>query len=170
MTTEDDSLLMAATPGDAALKFPFAGRIYRVRVVDVYDGDTAQVIFRHNDTTFQFGIRILGIDTPEKVGTTGSVKVMALYARDYAREKLLSGDGLHYAVFTGYDKYGGRLLGHLLLKNPTPEWPKMLNTDDNFGNLMITQGLALKYNGATKHSPDHWKAVADLWAVSRQIV
>jgi endonuclease YncB( thermonuclease family) len=153
-----DQELMCVHPGTPATKFPFGDRIYRVRVVSVYDGDTVQVVFKHDSTYFQFGLRILGIDTPELHGTSGATKIMAEAAREYARKTIMSSETscLHYALFTDYDKYGGRILGHLYLS-----CPDSAKQDKSFASLMLQQGLAVPYSGSTKIKD--WDTLANAW-------
>lgn len=159
-----DQELLSVSSGTPAVKFPFAGRVYRVRVVSVYDGDTIQVIFKHDATLFQFGLRILGIDTPERHGTSGSIKVMADAARDFAEKTLMRHQScLHYAIFTGYDKYGGRILGHLFLVCPSDSYP---DSSSSFGTLMLQQGLAVPYSGGTKRSQEQWNTIAKTWCAN----
>ncbi len=43
----------------------FAGKKFKCKVVNVYDGDTCTVVFRHRGKLEQHSVRMLGYDSPE---------------------------------------------------------------------------------------------------------
>ena len=45
--------------------FNFNGEEHYVKVVNVYDGDTCQVMMKFNNNYYKFKIRALGYDSPE---------------------------------------------------------------------------------------------------------
>jgi endonuclease YncB( thermonuclease family) len=152
-----DSQLLQVESCTPEVRFPFGKRTYRVRVVSVYDGDTAQIIFKHDNTLFQMALRVLGIDTPERQKTAGVVKQMAEAARVFAHQLLMTRGCLHYATFTDWDKYGGRLLGHLQVA---------CQNNMDFGQIMLQRGYAVPYAGGARLSSEEWQQIATKWSQS----
>lgn len=124
-------------------KFPFKG-IYKIRIISVYDGDTVNIAFTHKGAIFKYSLRILGVDTPEIRGNyPDAYKKYARDAKQYV-ESILPTDKLIYANFVKYDKYGGRLLGDILLD------------DDTLSQKLIQNNYAFKYNGEKKKTQNEW--------------
>ena len=86
-----------------------------IKIYDVHDGDTINVIMNFGDYPVKMSIRILGIDTPETRAGEGRLreeKLASLKARQYVREVL----GEYTMVkLKDWDKYGGRMLGEVSL-------------------------------------------------------
>lgn len=138
------------------------------RVVDVYDGDTITVIVpvwiasekqqQESRKMSRVNVRIAGIDTAEMRGGSTEDREMAIAARDALINLIMSSNGHENrsienfacrknrrAMFerdvclvrldaSGFDKYG-RVLARVL------SW----SVNDDFGNILLTRGLARKY-------------------------
>mgnify|MGYP006276139399 CR=1 FL=1 len=112
---------------------------YRAHVTDVHDGDTVTVDI---DLGFSMSLRKLkvrlhGIDTAEMTSEDAALKSKAIAARDWLRSQILNKD--IYLESGGLDKYG-RWLGKVHTKEG-------LNCNDE----LVKMGLALSYDGGTKH-------------------
>ncbi len=101
---------------------------YRATIADVHDGDTANV-----DIDLGFGItvhaacRVYGINAPELATAAGKV------ARDFAHTLLHPGDRVT-VLSHGWDKYGGRFDGEILLADGR-----------SFSELMLAAGQAVPF-------------------------
>lgn len=88
------------------------GQRFLAKVVDVYDGDTIRVAFRHGGVLGQYRARLAGYDSPElkpprvKAGRDAEIQA-ALAARDALLHKLC--DRLVFVECGPFDRYG-RLL------------------------------------------------------------
>jgi micrococcal nuclease len=85
-------------------KFTLSGLRTFGKVVDVYDGDTCQVVFPLNGELYRWSVRLQGIDTPEIRGKTVEEKERGIYVRDKLREKIL--DQVIVLDCMDFDKYG----------------------------------------------------------------
>lgn len=109
--------------------FPFYGVKYRVKVVDVIDGDTIDVLLPNGSTG---RIRLLGVDTPEtrpdrnrineydNITDTESLTVWGEKAEEFAKSWLEN-----QTIYIQFDKeaglygYYGRLLAYVYMLNGT---------------------------------------------------
>jgi endonuclease YncB( thermonuclease family) len=111
-------------------------------VLKVIDGDTIQVEapFLPKPLKPILSLRIKGIDTPEKGHLSKCTREndLALRATEYTKTTLNSSQVT--IIVTEWDKYGGRILGDILVNE------KPLST------LLIDNGFARKYNGEKKGS------------------
>ena len=84
---------------------PFVPRITRAKCVKVYDGDTIHLAY-HMDggCRVRWSCRLRGIDTAELRGTQGAERAMAVAARTYVHDALIS--RVLYVDVHGTDKYG----------------------------------------------------------------
>lgn len=112
--------------------------IKHVTIVSVYDGDTFKVnIPGYPDIVGkEISIRLYGIDTPEKRGTSGYTKELALKARTFVYNKL------HNAK-------------RIVLKNVRRGKYFRIIADvyvdgENLSQLLINEGLAKPYFGGKK--------------------
>ena len=110
--------LYKVNPDDIPL-IPYKDEIIDARVVDVYDGDTCTILYSNQGVIVKEKIRVLGIDTPEKVvkgerhGTPlGELEERAAEHVQQKVEKLLL-DKLICVKRTKFDKFGGRHNGEL---------------------------------------------------------
>jgi micrococcal nuclease len=111
-------------------------------VISVYDGDT----FRANINTLppilgkNIAIRLANIDTPEMKDKCNSVRLKAIKARDFLREKIKNAKQIEIRK-TMRGKYF-RIIGTLYLDGI------------DIGQIMINLGLAKPYKGKRKNK---WK-------------
>lgn len=118
-------------------------KLYDYRVVRVIDGDTVEVEAPWLPTELRDGgikLRIYGIDTPEKghlakceLENTKSLNAKAFVETQIAKAKEVR------VWFKEWDKYGGRVVGDVLLDN---QWLSL---------KMIANGYAVDYYGAKKN-------------------
>jgi len=122
----------------------YVPQITRGRVVKVYDGDTITIIGRvmYNPRLFTFQIRLNDIDCPELRSKDPVEKEMATIAKNFLSDIIY--EKMVVLKVTGLDKYG-RLLAHVY------------HDGVQLNDLMLTNRLAVKYDGGTKQSPADWK-------------
>lgn len=111
-------------------------------VIDVYDGDTITVVFKHFGQINKWKLRLLGINTPElrpsrSLENRDKIIENAKTARDY-----LSGLVLNKIIFIecgSFDSFG-RILGYLYLNAKDIGF-----IDKSINQLMINSGNAVEY-------------------------
>jgi endonuclease YncB( thermonuclease family) len=134
------------------------------RIVDVYDGDSLQVVLDDRGLAVKVHCRISGIDTCELRSKSDEALTFAHEARTRLIS-LVTGKPVEYfkdmsrAEFRGVldettytarcvcgvdDKYG-RTLAKIYLHSQ----------DKSIGNILICEGLAVEYNGGTKMSEEN---------------
>lgn len=119
-----------------------ADNTYTIRVTRIIDGDT--VVFAApwlpQPLKPELSLRIHGIDTPESGvrAKCESERNRAAAAKRFADE-LISNAKQTQIVLIDHDKYGGRVLGDLLLDG------------SSFRSAMLQQNYARQYDGGTKH-------------------
>jgi endonuclease YncB( thermonuclease family) len=128
----------------------FNGLVTWVKVVSVYDGDTATVCFFYRGDVTQCSIRLVGIDSPEirpkRAGRTEeSIKLEKQKAIESKNrlEQLVCGNQLIIAKFGKQDKYG-RPLCELFLDQ----------TKKSVNRIMVEEGHAVSYDGGHKKEFD----------------
>jgi endonuclease YncB( thermonuclease family) len=140
----DAELAAAARMAD----FSFAGARFAAKVVDVYDGDTLRVVFRHGGGLVQYRARMAGYDSPEmkppkaKPGREKEVQA-AHRARAALCEKL--GDMLVFITCGPFDKYG-----RLLVTVRTRTGPALAEDGEDVNAWMVASGHGVPYDGGTK--------------------
>lgn len=116
------------------------------QVLEVVDGDTIEVSLDLGfNITYKVRVRILGVDTPEKVGDQ---KAYGLAVKDWSKRWVAAQKGPLYLVSKQWDKYGGRVLGDLQLQDGT-----------SYSALLVARGLGRAYQGEAK--PPWTKAQLD---------
>jgi len=115
---------------------------YKVKVNDVIDGDTIDVVIDLGFDIFtNKRIRLYGIDCPESRTTDLYEKKLGLEAKEYLKNVL--GNASTVVVKTlstdSYEKYG-RVLGQIYTDSSTT----------SVNELMISRGYAWSYNGKEK--------------------
>ena len=115
-------------------------------VVDVYDGDTLDIVFEMRGKMTRHKLRLKGYDAPEvkpkKTTLNREIhKRAGILVRDYLREKLI-GQKVYLVLDEYNDKYG-RLLGELYYDR---ELTESINQD------IIDRGYGKSYGGGTKES------------------
>ena len=83
------------------------------KCVDVYDGDTIQLVFPLQNELYRWTCRLTGIDTPELRTRNKTEKKFGYIVRNTLREKILN--KMVIIECGEFDKYG-RLLGKIYLK------------------------------------------------------
>lgn len=120
-----------------------AANPYTVKVLRVIDGDTIEIeaAYLPPELHQKLGIRVLGIDTPEKAPRARCLEenMLAQQASEYT--KTLVSKAKHVEVdFTGWDKYGGRVLGNVRIDG------------QDLAEQLLLKGLARPYFGGKKNS------------------
>jgi endonuclease YncB( thermonuclease family) len=127
------ALLLLATP---AMANPYDYRVFRV-----IDGDTVQfdAPFLPEELGKSLSLRILGVDTPEKGFRAKCEQEAALAERasEFTKYVVFTAKK-HQIIIKKWDKFGGRVLGDLLLDGKS------------LRELLIENNYAVPYNGAKK--------------------
>ena len=137
------SILMALIIGlsfNASAKDYGTYVIEKSSIISVYDGDTFYIKIDGCPPVLceRLGVRIYGIDTPEKRSKCISEKELALQAKDVLSGLIKSGSVIElHNLQKG--KYG-RLLGYLYIDGVS------------YSDLIISKGLAVPYFGGKKNS------------------
>lgn len=114
------------------------------KVIKVYDGDTITIASKLPNTEqpiYKFSVRLAGIDSAEIKGKTPKEKEEAIKARD-ALHSLIFGKIVHLKN-TSTEKYG-RILADVYIG------------DIHVNDWMLTNNLAVPYDGGTKIRPTEW--------------
>jgi len=135
------ALVALATPV-AAQKTP-VGVTYDAKVVKVADGDTVQVEAPWVPAPIkpQVSVRIFGVDTPEKGfrAQCPAEDAKGQAASAFTKDLVAKATKVQYVLYD-WDKYGGRVLGDILLDG------KSLRAQ------LIANGFAREYFGEAKQS------------------
>ena len=118
------------------------------KCVDVYDGDTIQVVFQMQSELFRWTCRLVGIDTPEIRTRNKTEKEFGYKVRKHLREKILN---KMVVIECGeFDKYG-RLLGKIFLHhdvNSQSGGGESISIND----WLIQNNYAFSYDGGKKQN------------------
>jgi endonuclease YncB( thermonuclease family) len=124
---------------------PYVPPVYEGKVIKVYDGDTitiATILPNTTDkTVYRFSVRLLGIDSAEIKGSTFAEKECAIKAREALAKQIMG--KMVSLKNVSLEKYG-RILADVYCNNV------------HINQWMIDNGLAVAYDGGTKHRPDEW--------------
>ncbi len=119
------------------------GVTYDVNITRVIDGDTVafEAPFLPEPLKKELSIRVFGVDTPEKGfrAKCPSEDQRGQNATAFTK-KMVAAAGKRQVVLMDWDKYGGRVLGDVLLDG------KSLRM------MLITNGFAREYYGEAKQS------------------
>lgn len=136
------ALLLALTTPAAAQKTP-VGVTYDTTIVRAVDGDTIVIAAPYLPAPLkpELGVRIFGVDTPEKGfrGKCESEKVRGEQASVFTKD-VIKATKKHQVVLYDWDKFGGRVLGDILLDGMS------------LRALLIKNGFAREYFGDAKQS------------------
>lgn len=136
------ALLLALTTPAIAQKTP-VGVTYDTTIVRAVDGDTVVIAAPYLPAPLkpELGVRIFGVDTPEKGfrGKCESEKVRGEQASTFTKDVIKS-TKKHQVVLYDWDKFGGRVLGDILLDGMS------------LRALLIKNGFAREYFGDAKQS------------------
>lgn len=135
------TVLTLVTPA-LAQKTP-VGVTYDTIVVRVIDGDTVVVAapFLPAPLKPELAVRIFGVDTPEKGfrGQCESERRLGEQASVFTKN-IIKSTTRHQVIIYEWDKYGGRILGDMILDGTS------------LRSLLIRNGFAREYYGDTKQS------------------
>jgi endonuclease YncB( thermonuclease family) len=147
--------------------FSFNGLTTFGKVIDIYDGDTIDIVITANGSLFHFKARLYGYDSPEMkppkdAANRDEIKRAAVRAKNRLWELLTGGSAVpvqsdeHTVIFPvachEFDKYG-RLLITVFV--PGFDTAKITGERDEWFALsvnqqMITEGHGYPYYGGTK--------------------
>ena len=119
------------------------GVTYDAKIIRITDGDTVVIAapFLPAPLKPELAVRVFGVDTPEKGfrGQCDSEKQRGEAASVFTKNAIASTQK-HQVVMYGWDKFGGRVLGDLLLNGVS------LRAE------LIRNGFAREYYGEAKQS------------------
>ena len=119
------------------------GVTYDAQIVRVNDGDTVVIAapFLPAPLKPELAVRIYGVDTPEKnhLAKCESEKQRGLAATEFTK-KVVSQSQQRQVVLYGWDKFGGRVLGDIILNG------------QSLRMMLIQNGYAREYYGDAKTS------------------
>lgn len=115
--------------------FSLRGKSMKVKVLDVYDGDTITLAFKFERSFYKKRCRVYGVNCPEIKTKNKEEKKKGEEAREYLK-KIVLGKILK-VDFEGEDKYG-RLLGIVYVQN------------ERLDLKLIREGYGVEYFGGKK--------------------
>lgn len=119
------------------------GVTYDAQIVRINDGDTVVIAapFLPAPLKPELAVRVFGVDTPEKnhLAKCESEKQRGLAATEFTK-KMVNQSQQRQVVLYGWDKFGGRVLGDILLNG------------QSLRLLLIQNGFAREYYGEAKTS------------------
>jgi micrococcal nuclease len=137
------SLIYFAAMGAALGQKTPQGVIYDAQIVRVNDGDTVVISapFLPAPLKPELAVRVFGVDTPEKnhLAKCESEKQRGLAATEFTK-KMVNQSQTRQVVLYGWDKFGGRVLGDILLNG------------QSLRMMLIQNGFAREYFGEAKTS------------------
>ena len=116
---------------------------YNWKPIKVLDGDTVkfEAPWVPKPLKQEISVRVLGIDTPEKKprNKCDQEDELAQKASKFTKDKIANAKSIQVKV-EDWDKYGGRILGHIIIDNKS------------ISDELIENGLARPYHGEAKSS------------------
>jgi micrococcal nuclease len=117
--------------------------VYDAEILRIIDGDTVVIAapFLPSPLKPQLAIRVFGVDTPEKSwrGKCEYERNLGQMASDFTKQLILSSTR-HQVDIMKWDKFGGRVLGDILLDGKS------------LRKMLIENGYAREYYGKKKQS------------------
>ena len=136
-------LILLAVPLLAFAQKTPKGVTYDAQILRVSDGDTIVIAapFLPAPLKPQLAVRIYGVDTPEKGwrGQCDSEKQRGEAASVFTKN-LVNASQQRQVILYGWDKFGGRVLGDIILNG------------QSLRAQLIANGFAREYYGAAKQS------------------
>ena len=136
-------LVLLATPLLAFAQKTPQGVTYDAQIVRVNDGDTVVIAapFLPAPLKPELAVRIFGVDTPEKGfrAQCPSEDARGQAASEFTK-KAVSASTQRQVVLYGWDKFGGRVLGDIILNG------------QSLRTMLIKNGFAREYFGEAKQS------------------
>lgn len=117
--------------------------IYDVQILRVIDGDTVVISapWIPQPLKPEISIRVLGVDTPEHAGRAQcDIEARNADASTQFTQQAIAASKKQQVIFKQWDKYGGRILGDVLLD------------DRSLTDMLIQNGYAREYHGEKKTS------------------
>lgn len=118
-------------------------QLYQYKIVKVIDGDTVEfeAPFLPKELKQTLKLRIYGIDTPEKGALAKCSEEMekSITAKQFTEQQIANA-GSTSIVLIKWDKYGGRVLGDVVIDGT------------RLSKLLIDNRYAVPYNGGKKQS------------------
>jgi micrococcal nuclease len=119
------------------------GVTYDAQILRINDGDTVVISapFLPAPLKPELAVRVFGVDTPEKnhLAKCESEKQRGLAATEFTK-KMVGQSQQRQVVLYGWDKFGGRVLGDILLNG------------QSLRMMLIQNGFAREYFGEAKTS------------------
>lgn len=119
------------------------GVIYDAKILRIIDGDTVVIAAPYLPAPLkpELSVRVYGVDTPEKGSLAKCIQEEELgkLASTFTRQAVASSSGRQVVLYK-WDKYGGRVLGDILLDGKS------------LRELLIQKGFAREYFGGFKKS------------------
>ena len=137
------AMLMVVSVPVLAQKVPANPNFYPFPITKVVDGDTVEfeAKFLPPELKQKLKVRIYGVDTPEKAPRAQCDREAAWgKAATEFTKKVVSASQQRYVVIYDWDKYGGRVLGDVILDG------------QSLRALLIQNGYAREYYGEAKQS------------------
>ena len=126
-----------------AQKQPKNSATYDTQIIRVSDGDTIVISARFLPAPLkpELAVRIWGVDTPEKGHRAQCVREahMGEKASEFTKSMVSGGTQFQVTLY-GWDKFGGRVLGDILVDGRSVR------------EGLIAEGLAREYYGEAKQS------------------
>ena len=136
------ALLLGSHSAAIAQKTP-AGVTYDTLIIRATDGDTVVIAapFLPAPLKPELAVRVFGVDTPEKGfrGQCESEKQRGEQASIFTKD-VIKATKKHQVILYGWDKFGGRVLGDIILDGYS------------LRALLIKNGFAREYYGDAKQS------------------
>jgi len=124
-------------------------RVFWAKVSRVVDGDTVEIAFLHGGKVpMRISIRIFGVDTPEKRTRNVLEKQAALKVKEIVERWV--GVTPVRAVFYNWDKFGGRIVGDILVRG------------QYLSEFLLTNRYAHPYGGKVKKTPFEDEELEDI--------
>jgi len=137
------TLLIAAAALPALAQKTPQGATYDAKIIRISDGDTIVIAapFLPPPLKPELAVRIFGVDTPEKGhrAQCPQENERALVASKFTTQAIQS-NPKHQVIIYGWDKFGGRILGDILVNG------------QSIRQGLIANGLAREYYGDAKQS------------------
>lgn len=136
------ALLIAITIPAYAQKTP-QGVMYDAQIVRVNDGDTVVIAapFLPQPLKPELAVRVFGVDTPEKGfrAQCPSEDARGKAATEFTKNAVAQAQKRQVVLY-GWDKFGGRVLGDIILNG------------QSLRTMLIQNGFAREYFGEAKQS------------------
>lgn len=111
------------------------------RILRVIDGDTVEVeaLFLPKELKQVLHLRVFGVDTPEKgkLAKCDLERNRSLEAKDFVQQQI-SLSKSYKVIFYKWDKYGGRVLGDIILDGK------------KLSHILLENNYAVEYDGGKK--------------------